>query len=92
MLFGIIPRCIEPLSSHHYLHVRPFTYSSLAEFLNRGGFTVTDFRSNRIKLSPFQGLKLDVYWLADLLPSIGQTLIVTARKDRGVKAIALDKE
>ncbi len=86
MLFGKIPRCIEPLSSHHYQHVRPFTFSSLKEFLERGGFSVNSLSSNRIKTG-----SADFYTLADWFPSLGSTIIVEAVKKDRVTDIELNK-
>ncbi len=91
LLFGKIPRCIEPLSSHHYQHVRPFTFSSLEDFLNKGGFAVDSFASNRVKVLSFDFLKIDSYVLAEYLPSIGATLIVGAIKNSDVGGIELNK-
>lgn len=86
MLFGKIPRCIDPLSSHHYQHVRPFTFSSLKEFLERGGFSISSFTSNRIKF-----VFIDSYVLADYFPDLGATLIVAASKDTKVASIPLNE-
>lgn len=88
LLVGKIPRCIEPLSSHHYQHVRPFTLSSLREFLKRGGFTPTDLKSNRIKVTSF----LQSYVLANLFPSLGASLIIGANKTETVKKIQLNRK
>ena len=86
LLFGRVPRCIEPLSGNHYQHVRPFTYRSLKEFLERGGFIVNSLLSNRIKLGFGNSYKL-----ADLFPSLGATLIVEAIKKSDVKTIKLNE-
>lgn len=91
LLFGKIPRCIEPLSGHHYQHVRPFTFSSLEEFLNKGGFVVDSFTSNRVKVLSFDSLKMDSYLLAEYMPSMGATLIIGAIKNSQIGTIELNE-
>ncbi len=88
LLFGKIPRCIDPLSSHHYQHVRPFTFESLKQMVENGGFTIRHFTTNRIKTGIFG----DWYFLNDLLPSIGATLIIGCVKKEVVSDIELNED
>ncbi|MFC1790374.1 class I SAM-dependent methyltransferase [Patescibacteria group bacterium] len=89
MLFGYHPRHASPLSKNHYLHIRPFTYSSLKELLEKGGFQVNCLLSSKVRLSPFVSFDFDSYWLANIFPNLGAALIVEAYKKRQVSKIKL---
>ena len=77
-LFGISPKQVDPLHEHLRLHIRPFTYSKLRELLSLHGFHKYRLTSNYLRLSAIN--KKIQRFLAKLFPSLGGSLIVSARK------------
>lgn len=88
-IFGINPRHCSPLSKDHSLHIRPFTLGSLRTVLEKGGFNVTKFCSNKIRVSPFEKHEYDSYFLANYFPGFGAALIIGAIKEADVDSIEL---
>ncbi|WP_239311779.1 bifunctional 2-polyprenyl-6-hydroxyphenol methylase/3-demethylubiquinol 3-O-methyltransferase UbiG [Frankia sp. Cj3] len=79
-LFGRNPRQIDPHHPYLKLHIRPFTYSSLARTFHVCGFRLTGFRSNYVVVGGDER-SMSVRFLARLFPSIGGSLVLA-----GVKA------
>lgn len=90
-LFGRTPRHTNALSADHYLHIRPFTYHGLREILEKGGFKIQQFASNKIRFNPFSSPDIDSYFLSNILPGLGAALIVSAIKVRDENEIELKK-
>ncbi len=75
-LFGIAPEHDAPLDKNLYLHIRLFTYDLLEKTFTTFNFKIENLSSNFVE---FPG-KIYIRSLAILFPSIGNTLIVKARK------------
>ncbi|WP_239394106.1 hypothetical protein, partial [Frankia sp. CiP3] len=61
------------------LHIRPFTYSSLARTFHVCGFRLTGFRSNYVVVGGDER-SMSVRFLARLFPSIGGSLVLAGVK------------
>ncbi len=83
LLFGKTPRQTSPLHPYLYLHIRPFTFDSLQNALKACGFTDITLRTHVFTME-FHGKKIILYsrLLTRLLPTLGSTLIVRARKSK----------
>jgi ubiquinone/menaquinone biosynthesis C-methylase UbiE len=81
-LFGISPRQVAPLHEYLYLHIRPFTASSITAALTANGFTNISVKTNVIRVD-LSGKKFVSYSkvLANLFPTLGATLIVRGKKE-----------
>jgi SAM-dependent methyltransferase len=79
-IFGFTPKQCIP--NHRYLrfHITPFTLSSLRETLLRCGFYIQAFRSTYVHLDPTMQRDYKSRFLAQVLPSLGSSLVVAARK------------
>ena len=80
-LAGRSPRQVDALHPYLRLHIRPFTYRSLARILRASGFTPTDLRSNYVALGAGRA-GIESRALARVFPSVGGSLIVAAVRDR----------
>ena len=80
-IFGIAPRHTSPIHEYLYLHIRPFTYGSLQETLNKMGFVIKSFKSNYIAFDVW-GKRYINRFLAKIFPSLGGTLIVKAQVNK----------
>ncbi|WP_169792543.1 class I SAM-dependent methyltransferase [Actinoplanes rectilineatus] len=78
-LTGASPRQVDPLHPYLHLHIRPFTASALRRLLRTCGFEVTALRSNFVGWE-WNGHWLEWRWPARLVPGIGGSLIVAARR------------
>ena len=80
-LFGKSPRQVDPLHEYLYLHIRPFTASSITDALTAHGFTDISVRTNVIRVD-LSNKKFILYskLLAKLFPTLGATLIVRGQK------------
>lgn len=77
LLVGRSPRQVSPMHAYLRFHIRPFTKQSLKATLVATGFSVDWVRSN---LVVWRGRhRIEVRWLAVLLPGIGGSLIAQAR-------------
>lgn len=81
-LAGRSPRQVDPLHEYLHLHVRPFTASKLEEALRVAGFEDVTTRSNHLVWRFRSGRVLRSGTLGRLLPSLGASLIVAARRPR----------
>lgn len=81
-IFGISPKQNTPMHRYLKYHVTPFTFSSLRDCLARTGFRVESFTSNYVYLDPKGQGSLKSRLAANLFPSFGGTLIVSARRSR----------
>ena len=79
-LIGKAPRHTTPMHEYLFLHIRPFTSQSLQKSLWACGFDIKEFKSNFVFLDPFQRTGVKSRLLARLFPSLGESLIVKARK------------
>ena len=79
-LFGITPKQTIPMHRYLRYHVTSFTFSSLRETLARCRFTIVRFASNYVYLDPTGRTKAQSRWLAQVVPSLGGSLIVAARQ------------
>jgi len=79
-LVGASPRQVNALHPYLKLHIRPFTASSLRDLLSTCGFEVIDLRSNYVGWQWKTGRWLEWRRPAKLMPSIGGSLIVSARR------------
>ncbi len=79
-VFGICPKQTIPMHRYLRYHVTPFTLSSLRETLERCQFTRIRFRSNVVYLDPSGRTKVQSRLLAELLPSLGGSLICCCQK------------
>ena len=77
-LFGKAPRHTNPIHEVFYLHIRPFTFSSLKDALNKTGYKVKSFKSNYVGVDIGKSY-LKSLFLARLFPGLGGTLIVKAQ-------------
>ncbi|MGF7236303.1 MAG: class I SAM-dependent methyltransferase [Frankia sp.] len=76
-LAGHSPRQVDVLHPYLCLHIRPFTYRSLARTLGAGGFVPTGLRSNYLQLGRGR-IAVSSRILARVFPSLGGSLIVAA--------------
>lgn len=60
-------------------HVRYFVRATLTALVEKNGFEITDFCSDRVNFGNL-GSSARMHWLARLCPSIGQSLILKAKK------------
>lgn len=79
-LFGKAPKHTTPIHEFLYLHIRPFTFSSLKSSLETCGFKVTGLKSTFVQLLPFIKTKVRSKSLAKFFPTLGNALIVRAVK------------
>jgi len=79
-LSGKTPRQIQPMHPYLFLHIRPFTFQSLRDSLERTGFSIEEIKSNYVYLWNSEIAKSRT--LAKLFPTLGGTLIVKARKTK----------
>ncbi|MEU6712722.1 class I SAM-dependent methyltransferase [Nonomuraea sp. NPDC046802] len=77
---GRSPRHVNPLHRYLWLHIRPFTASSLTEVFGAAGFDVTELESNFVVWRKKSGGRFQSRSLARLFPRLGSILIVCARK------------
>lgn len=75
-LFGKAPRQTNPMHEYLYLHIRPFTFSSLKEALTLTRFRVIGFKSSLIEFKT----GVESYKLAKMLPHLGKNMIVASLK------------
>lgn len=76
-IVGRSPRQIDALHPYLVLHIRPFTYRSLARTLTACGFIPTRLRSNYVQLGRGR-IRAESRVLARVFPSLGGSLIVAA--------------
>ncbi len=79
-LAGRSPRHVDPLHEYLKLHVRPFTPDMLRRVLARSGFRVERLRSNYVVWRRHGRKRWRSRALAQLLPTVGGSLIVRARR------------
>lgn len=79
-LTGASPRQVDPLHPYLHLHIRPFTASSLRRLLEACGFEVIGLRSNFVGWEWRRGRWLEWRWPARVMPGIGGSLIISARR------------
>jgi SAM-dependent methyltransferase len=79
-LAGASPRQVDALHPYLHLHIRPFTAGSLRALLATCGFEVLALRSNYVGWQLGPGRWLEWRWPARLFPSLGGSLIVSARR------------
>lgn len=79
-LIGRSPRQVDTLHPYLYLHIRPFTASSLRRLLEWAGFSITSLRSNYVGWQLSTGRWVHSRLLARLMPSLGGSLVVSARR------------
>jgi SAM-dependent methyltransferase len=79
-LSGASPRQVDALHPYLNLHIRPFTARSLRALLTVCGFEVLEMRSNYVGWRLGPGRWVEWRWPARLFPSIGGSLIVSARR------------
>jgi SAM-dependent methyltransferase len=77
---GRSPRQVDAAHPYLFLHIRPFTASSLRDLLEGCGFEVLALRSNFVGWRRRNGRWWEFRLLAKLAPSIGGSLIVSARR------------
>lgn len=77
-IFGIAPRHTSPMHKYLYLHVRPFTFSSLKDALLKTNFKILSFKSNYVVID-YGNKSFKNRLLARLFPSWGGSLIVMAK-------------
>ena len=79
-LFGYPPRHTSPTHRYLYLHIRPFTLISIRKSLQAFGFEIIDTVSNYVTYRLDDKILLKSRVLAKIIPSLGDTLIITATK------------
>ncbi|WP_155368174.1 class I SAM-dependent methyltransferase [Catellatospora vulcania] len=79
-LLGRSPRQVDCEHPYLRLHIRPFTASSLRRLLRNTGFAPAALRSNYVGWQLPTGRWLQSRSLARLLPSMGGSLVVGARR------------
>ncbi|MEU8664281.1 class I SAM-dependent methyltransferase [Actinoplanes philippinensis] len=79
-LAGASPRQVDALHPYLKLHVRPFTAGSLRALLRACGFEVLALRSNYVGWQLTAGRWIEWRWPARIFPTIGGSLIVSARR------------
>ncbi|MBT6691023.1 class I SAM-dependent methyltransferase [Candidatus Parcubacteria bacterium] len=77
-LFGKAPRHTNPMHEILYLHIRPFTFSSLKDSLHQTGYKIKAFKANYV-VADIGKLFLKSRVLAKLFPSLGGSMIVKAQ-------------
>jgi SAM-dependent methyltransferase len=75
-LFGFSPKHVDPTHPYLKYHIHPFTMSSLNSALANNGFFVVSCRTNCVRIA---GL-YDSYLLGKVFPSLGNSLIILARR------------
>jgi SAM-dependent methyltransferase len=85
-LLGRSPRQVDPHHPYLKLHIRPFTYSSLARALERCGFTSVDLRSNYVVVGGARRA-ISSRFLARVFPSVGGSLILAGVKNGRDRAV-----
>lgn len=81
-LAGRAPRHINPLHPYLSLHIRPFTAQLLVDVLRHTGFAPIALRSNLVLWRLPNGWWLRSRALARLAPTLGGSLVMSARKGR----------
>lgn len=76
-LAGRSPRQVNPFHEFLWLHIRPFTASSLDSALRQAGFTPVRRLSNYV-VWYFEHRRVSLRWMARWWPSLGGSLIVAA--------------
>jgi 2-polyprenyl-3-methyl-5-hydroxy-6-metoxy-1,4-benzoquinol methylase len=79
-LLGKSPRQVDVLHEYRKLHIRPFTLDSLRRVLSASGFSVSTVHSNYVQWVLWPGARLRSRWLARIMPSLGGSLVVTAKR------------
>lgn len=77
-IFGKAPRQTNPLHKFLFLHIRPFTFGSLKESLEKTNFKLISFKSNYVLLD-IENKRYKSRMLAKILPSWGGSLIIKAQ-------------
>lgn len=77
-LFGKSPRQINPTHEYLYLHIRPFTYSKLKEIMKTLAFDDFKLNTNLIRFK-VGVIKKDLFKISDYFPSLGRSLIISAK-------------
>lgn len=77
-IFGKAPRHTNPMHKFLYLHIRPFTFSSLKGSLEKTNFKLISFKSNFVVLD-IKNKQLRSRLLAKIFPSWGGSLIIKAQ-------------
>ena len=76
-LAGRSPRHVDPTHGYLRLHIRPFTYPTLARLLREAGFEPFSLASNHLVLRRGER-RICLRWPARLWPTAGNVLIVGA--------------
>jgi SAM-dependent methyltransferase len=79
-MFGNSPRHVNALHPYLFVHIRPFTAKSLRRILAATGFERLVLKSNFVGWELPSGKWLQSRTLARLLPTLGGSLVVSARK------------
>ncbi|MDA0633316.1 class I SAM-dependent methyltransferase [Nonomuraea sp. MCN248] len=77
---GRSPRHVNPLHRYLWLHIRPFTATSLRDTLEATGFETIDLESNFVVWRKKSGDRLQSRSLARLFPGLGSILVACARR------------
>ncbi len=84
LLLGKTPTQIQPIHPFLHLHIRPFTYDTLADCLKNGGFKILNFVSTPVVFKrdvvDFNKVTISSKLLAKIFPRMGSTLIVFCNK------------
>jgi SAM-dependent methyltransferase len=75
---GRSPRHVDPYHSYLKLHIRPFTAHALRRALRLSGFEPLELRSNYVRWYASRRV-WESRWLARLFPTLGGSLVVSAR-------------
>jgi SAM-dependent methyltransferase len=86
-LRGHAPRHVNPLHPYLWLHIRPFTASLLRLALQDASFQVVGVRSNYVTWRLASGRWLSWRTPARIVPSLGGSLIVLARRMNGAGGV-----
>jgi 2-polyprenyl-3-methyl-5-hydroxy-6-metoxy-1,4-benzoquinol methylase len=79
LLFGHSPLMVETnFDPKNAGHLRYFTHQTLAKLLDLHGFKVIESLSDSVGL----GTKFTLPLLADIIPELGRTIIIQAKKER----------
>ncbi|SBW22490.1 type 11 methyltransferase [Candidatus Protofrankia californiensis] len=80
-LIGRSPRQVDPHHPYLKLHIRPFTYSSLARTFDLCGFRIVGFRSNYVIMGG-GARSISSRLIARVFPSLGGSLVLAGVKVR----------
>jgi len=77
-LFGVSPRHVAPFHQYLFLHIHPLTWGTLRQGLRDTGFYDLKLTSHALEI--LTGAQYASRVLGKLFPTLGVTLIVSARK------------